>query len=178
MHNTSRAPELSATRSRDSCWIIAPVPVLPRRASASASRAAESRRCAPCRLRARRWSRRARRTAWCAATSCGSGGAARARPPRPQRACPSWWRRRCPLGLCVRLIALLLPPSAFRLCFVRFDLSLAQQGLDTRDLAPIRADLGCVVELAGGEVEPSLPQLLLGLREPVRERVVGQFAQL
>ena len=64
MHSTSRAPELSATLSRLSCWITTsprPSPALRRRASASASTAGGSRRCARGRPRGRRSPRRARR---------------------------------------------------------------------------------------------------------------------
>src|SRR5918998_239519 len=55
MQRTSLAPLLSATRRRDSCWIIGPARALRRGASACAWRAAGSRGCAPGRPPGRRW---------------------------------------------------------------------------------------------------------------------------
>src|SRR3954468_235616 len=81
MQRISRAPVLSATRSRDSCWITSPPGALRRDASSSTSRAGASRRC----VRGRRpWpssARRARGT-WPSGErpSCSADAPSRCRP--------------------------------------------------------------------------------------------------
>ena len=61
---------------------------------------------------------------------------------------------------------------------MRRDLALTNQRVQARDLALVVRNLRRVVQLAGREVEPALPQLLLGLAQPIGQRLVGELSQL
>src|SRR5579875_3221913 len=89
MQSTSLAPELSATRRRDSCWIIGPSPAPLPPATASAGRAGASRPPAPGPRGAGRCPRRGRRASWSAGPSSRTWDGGPAPPPRPRRSCPS-----------------------------------------------------------------------------------------
>src|SRR5665213_3112183 len=100
MQSTSLAPELSATRSRDSCWIISPAPALRPAASASAWTGAGSRSPGPGRPPWPCCPDRGRRGAWCAAPSSRSGDGVPVPPRTPPRWRPCRRRRQCPHGPC------------------------------------------------------------------------------
>src|SRR5438034_460285 len=171
MTSTSFAPLLSATRSRDSCWITLHAPALPRSASASASTAGGSPGCGHGRPAGSRWSRRARTASWCAARTWRSGDGGRARRRRPPRSCPSSWTRPRPRAPCGRVAAwwCLPRPSLGLRCFGGGDLALAQDRVDPGDLAPDLVEPARVVELAGHVLEPQVEVLLLRVGEGVDE---------
>src|SRR5579883_2508690 len=229
MQSTSLAPELSATRRRDSCWIILPAPPPRGPASAWSWTTAASPSPSPGR---RRWCRRGRRGAWCAGRSCCSGGGAPAPRPAPPPSCPWRWRpppprapcggwaaqgqgtgrrRRCqyrrPLhqrGWAGRLGSLLASFGRFRLLapggrslVVRarlglagggqpagvvglcgLDLPLAQERLDPSHVLSHLADAGHVVQLASGQLEAQVEQLLAAVGQPLLQLVVVQLGEL
>src|SRR5579872_4054864 len=126
MHSTSRAPVLSATLRRDSCWITWHAPGSQRRASASASTSGGSPSRAPGRRPWHRCSRRGRTGSSAAGRSSGRGGGGWSGRSGRRRSCPSgprsrrrsapcadrgprWWLRLGP-GLLRSLLGLLVVP--------------------------------------------------------------------
>src|SRR6476660_7330773 len=182
MQSTSRAPELSATLSRDSCWITGHAPALPRPASASDATSAGSRPRAHGRPHGPRSPRRGRTAWWCAAASCGSGSAARGRPRSPPPSCPSSWTRRCPpapCGACARRSSRRPSRSCLLLLLlVRLDLAFAQQRVDARDLATDVAESCAVVELTRGRLEAQVEVLLARLGELLDQLGVVELTEL
>src|SRR5579872_2144186 len=131
MHSTSRAPVLSATLRRDSCWITWHAPGSQRRASASASTSGGSPSRAPGRRPWHRCSRRGRTGSSAAGRSSGRGGGGWSGRSGRLRSCPSgprsrrrsapcadrgprWWLRLGP-GLLRSLLGLLVVPVLSRL---------------------------------------------------------------
>src|SRR5205807_743862 len=190
MHRTSLAPELSAPRSRDSCWITwhAPAPRPP--ATASASTAVGSPAPAPCHRCGRRSSRRGRRGAWCAVPSWRSGGGAPSRSLPPRLSCSWRWRRPCPPAPCAGWAG--PPPDPGRGAgtsglpapvagarrrgmgcgllrrFQRlrfFYLPFPEHGEDAGHIAPQLSQAFGIVELTGDQLEAEVEQLLLGLAQ-------------
>src|SRR5579875_1619632 len=181
MQSTSRAPELSATRSRDSCWIIGPAPRSPRGATASAWRAAWSRPRARGLRRARCRPRRGRRGAWCAARSCRSAGGGRARRPRRPRSSASCRRPPPPPAPCGGWSASLRRRSRQVLRASRLLLAvggplgaglrpvLPERGEDPRDVLLHLADARRVVQLPRRLLEAEVEQLPARLGQLVLE---------
>src|SRR5919197_77561 len=152
MQRISFAPVLSATRSRDSCWITSPSPGSPPAASA--------------------WS----------PTGGGSPSAGRGRRGTPRSSCPSCRTRRSPHGPSAPRAALLPSDSCGDLVLARSrgeaQLALAHDRVDPRDVVPDGTQPPVVVQLPGGHLEAEVEQLLLGLPHAQRELLVAELTQL
>src|SRR5918992_3265291 len=175
MHRTSLAPVLSATRTRDSCWITWPSPRSPRSATASSSTAVESPSAEPCLQPWPRSSRRGRAASRSGGPSSGTGGGPSGPPPRRPRSCPSGRRRprRCgPSARRARSRRLLL------VLLTGGQLAFGEDGHQPGDLVPDVLDEHRVVELAGGQLEPEVEQLLLRRLQPSPELLVREVTQL
>src|SRR5262245_14217802 len=151
-------------------------------ASASAWTAAGSRRCGPGRPRAARCSRRARRAGWFGPSSCGTAGGACGWSPPRRRSCPSRWTRPRPRAPCApRGPRWLRLPRPSRVLLLKGlgggDLAGPELGLEPGDVPTHLADAGVVAQLAGGELEAELEQLVLGLAQAVDEAAVVEVAE-
>src|SRR4029453_8131827 len=151
-------------------------------ASASAWTAAGSRRCGRGRPRAARCSRRARRAGWSGPSSCGTAGGACGWSPRRRRSCPwRWTPRRLRVPCALRGPRWLRWPRPSRGLLLKGlgggDLARPELGLEPGDVPACLADAGVIAQLAGGQLEAQLEQLVLGLTQAVDEAAVVEVAE-
>src|SRR3954453_1186067 len=63
-------------------------------------------------------------------------------------------------------------------CLCGGDLPLAQDGVQTGDVLLDGPDAGGVLLLAGGQLEPQLQDLVLGVGQPADDLVVGELGEV
>src|SRR3972149_319261 len=181
MHSNSRAPLLSATLSRDSCWIIGPAPRFQRPASAWSWRADAFRRSERYRPPWRRRHRHGRGTASCSVQPCHTAGdASTAR----SRRGPSGRGRRTPqrrLSSCVWHAPRPSLTFLFRGPLLRgpsFEFLFPDHRGEPGDIFAHLAEACGVVQLVGGELETQVEELLLGFLQPLLQLLPCEVAQV